>query len=138
VTDRSCQTMRLRRDYIHFCNDGGRLSGAPGHSKWTKPLRIGTNEWREPWRRKRKLRKVDCWLVEKLMGRVSGWVDVGVGNSKGSTASLGRGVVIEWLRLNKFSRRLDLSAFAFLSKLRSFWTAPSMHSRLIFISSFSF
>lgn len=121
ATDRSCSTMRLRRcDFIHFCNDGGRLSGAPGHFEWTKPLRTGTNEWREPWRRKRKWRKVDCWLVEKLMGRVSGWVDAGVGNSKGSTVSFGRGVVIEWLRLNKFSRRLDLPAFAFLFKRRPF------------------
>jgi len=41
------------------------------------------------------------------MGRVPGWVGAGVGNSKSSTANFGRGVVIEWLRLNKFSRRLD-------------------------------
>lgn len=44
--DRS--TMRPRwYDFIHFYNDGCRLSGASGHPEWTKPLRVGTNEWRE-------------------------------------------------------------------------------------------
>lgn len=82
--DRSFPTMRPRRcDFIHFCNDGGRLSGASGHFEWTKPLRVRTNEWRESWRRKRKWRKVDCWLVEKLMGRVVGLGWRGCGEFKG-------------------------------------------------------
>lgn len=61
------------------------LSGAPGHPEWTKPLRIGTNGWKERAVEKKKevAREVDCWLVEKLMGRVSGWTDWGCEDFKG-------------------------------------------------------
>lgn len=57
--DRSWRsTMKPRRcDFIHFCDDGGWLSGARGHPEWTKPLRVGTNGWRELGGRKRKWRR---------------------------------------------------------------------------------